>query len=221
MFGQLISEYVLGYLIAYFRHFEEYHQQQVHHQWQPHLYQPIAGKTMVILGTGSIGSQPGSDRENFRSGCYRGQSVRTSPPNSRPFRRFFRSVKLKRALQKADILVCTLPHTPETEGLLNSDNLQMCNQALLFNVGRGKTLKEKDQLAAIKNGFVQHAFLDVFQQEPLAESHPFWKHPNITITPHIAAISFPEQLVDLFVRNLDHWIHHEPLENLIDFNKGY
>ena len=91
----------------------------------------------------------------------------------------------------------TLPNTPETEYLLSADILKSCKNVLLFNVGRGNIIKDEVLLEALEKHALSHAFLDVFEQEPLVEAHPFWQHEGITITPHIAAVSFPEQVVDL------------------------
>lgn len=220
IFGQLISEYVLGYLISYVRHFSQYGLQQEQCLWQPHLYQSIAGKTMVILGTGKIGSFLAESAQALGLHVI-GVNRSGIPPKSKSFSQTFHTCELGAALEKADVLVSTLPHTPETENLLNIESLKCCHQTLLFNVGRGKTLQEEDLLVAIERGHIQHAFLDVFQQEPLEEGHPFWRHPHITVTPHIAALSFPEQVVDIFIQNLDLWMHHEPLEHQIDFERGY
>jgi len=96
-----------------------------------------------------------------------------------------------------------------------------CQQALLFNVGRGKTLVEDELIPLIELGHIQHAFLDVFVAEPLAESHPFWTHAAITVTPHIAALSFPHQVVEIFAENYALWRDGFQLNNRIDFAKGY
>ena len=99
--------------------------------------------------------------------------------------------------------------------------LGLCSGALLFNVGRGSAVDEDGLLAALDSGSVSHAYLDVFKQEPLNEEHPFWQHEGITLTPHIAALSFPEQVTDIFAENYQRWRDGFGLINVVDLNKGY
>lgn len=220
IFGQQISEYVLGYSIAYQRHFYHYHTEQQDSNWQPMPYQSLSGKKMVVLGTGSIGSHLAEVAKSFaivpigvnRSGI---------PTKHSPFSATYHIQELTTALQEADIVVNTLPNTPQTRHILNQESLSHCQGALLFNVGRGTAVEENGLLSALDNGHIRHAFLDVFAQEPLPESHLFWTHENITVTPHIAALSFPEQVVDIFVENYQSWRDGFSLNNLVDIDKGY
>ena len=115
----------------------------------------------------------------------------------------------------------TLPKTEQTLGLLNTETLSHGNGALLFNVGRGEVLDNYGLLDALENKTISHAFLDVFINEPLSQECPYWRHPNITVTPHIAAISFPEQVFEQFSINYLRRRDGFTLLNLVDFNKGY
>ncbi|HHG3266789.1 TPA: D-2-hydroxyacid dehydrogenase [Vibrio parahaemolyticus] len=220
VFGPLIAEYVLGYCISHYRHFMHYHQQQQNKQWQPHLYTSLQSKTMVILGTGSIGKCLAQTAQTMGINTI-GINRSGIPTANDEFAQTFHINELANALRKADIVVNTLPSTPNTRALLNRETLQHLNQALLFNVGRGDVLDEASLLLAIKNRWVEHAFLDVFEQEPLPPAHPFWKLPQVTITPHIAALSFPEQVVDIFADNYRLWRDGFSLNNQVDFKKGY
>ncbi|KUJ00653.1 D-2-hydroxyacid dehydrogenase [Vibrio sp. MEBiC08052] len=220
IFGQAITEYVLGYMIAHYRHFNRYRQQQQQQSWLPHPYERLTGKTMVILGTGNIATFLALAARHMGL-IVIGVNRTGKQPEPCPFDDVYAIRDIEKALAMADVVVNTLPNTPATESLLDLDMLNNCRQALLFNVGRGLTLKEADLIAAIEAGSIQHAFLDVFVTEPLPSSHPFWLHPQITLTPHIAAISFPEQIVDIFIDNLRLWIQGKPLNYVINFNKGY
>lgn len=220
IFGQQIAEYVMGYTISHYRHFNLYQQQQNQQQWRPHQYQSLNDKTMVILGTGSIGAHLSDVAASF--------SIRTIGINSSgipakrgTFTDTYHINELSEALQQADIIVNTLPNTPQTIGLLNQETFRHCHNALLFNVGRGATLNEQALLIALEQGQIQHAFLDVFTEEPLANSHPFWQHSAITVTPHIAALSFPHQVVEVFAHNYRLWRDGFQLEHRINFDKGY
>ncbi|MDF2155875.1 D-2-hydroxyacid dehydrogenase [Vibrio sp. CAU 1672] len=220
IFGPLIAEYVIGYCISHFRHFGQYHQQQQNRQWQPHLYTSLQSKTMVILGTGSIGSCLAKAAQALGIRTI-GVNRTGIPTPGGEFAQTFHINELANALHQADIVVNTLPSTPETCRILNSEALSHLSQALLFNVGRGDVLDNASLLLALKNHWVEHAFLDVFEQEPLPEQHPFWTLPQITVTPHIAALSFPQLVVDIFAENYLRWRDGFSLHNQIDFDKGY
>ncbi len=219
IFGPLIAEYVVGYLVQYYRNFARYSEQQRDHIWQPHHYSSLQGKKILILGTGSIGSHLAKVAKVMGMkvmGVNRSGIVR-----SRDFDSISNFEQLHPVLSEADIIVSTLPATSETQNLLNQSNLSACRHALLFNVGRGDVLSESGLLNAIEGGFIRHAWLDVFKQEPLHQEHPFWKHENITITPHVAADSFPDQVFNIFSHNYLQWHAGEPLDCVVNFDKGY
>ena len=220
IFGPAIAEYVLGYSISHYRHFRTYQQQQEKSHWQPHLYSSLTDKVMVILGTGSIGSHLAQAASAL--GIHTIGVNRTGiPSKAMTFKDTFHINEMKAALEQADIIVNTLPATDSTVGLLNEETLRYCKRALLVHVGRGETLDDKALLVALKNHWIEHAFLDVFTQEPLSEAHPFWKMQQITVTPHIAALSEPRQVVNIFARNYQLWRDGFQLDNMIDFDKGY
>lgn len=220
IFGQPISEYVMGYLIEYFRHFAHYREAQCHSRWQPKHYHSLEGLTMLTLGTGSIASHLAKVAQAFgikviginRSGI---------PAINSPFDETYHIQELNSVLSQVNIIVNTLPSTPQTYRILGENSLSQCSSALLFNVGRGNAICAKSLLDALENQSIQHAFLDVFDEEPLDESNPMWRHPSITITPHIAAVSFPEKVIDVFAQNYQRWRDGFTLLNQIDLAKGY
>lgn len=220
IFGQQIAEYVVGYTISHFRHFSLYQNQQSLQQWLPHQYQSLNDKVMLILGTGSIGAHLSTVAASFGLQVI-GINSSGIPPKSGSFNDTYHINELESAMSQADIVVNTLPNTEQTKGLFNQQTLSYGKQVLLFNVGRGATLIEEDLIPAIEAGYIQHAFLDVFTQEPLTSEHPFWQHPAITVTPHIAALSFPHQVVEIFAHNFQLWRDGFQLDHRIDFNKGY
>lgn len=220
IFGPLIAEYVLGYLTSYYRHFALYQQQQQQQAWQPHHYRSLAGLRMVILGTGVIASHLAKVANSFAIEVI-GVNSSGIPPKDSPFTQVYHIAELESALALADIVVSTLPNTSQTHHILNSESLAFCQHALLFNVGRGANLDESALIAAIDAGHIKHAFLDVFEQEPLSQNHPYWQHPSITITPHIAALSFPQQVVDIFVESFPRWCSGLEPQFVVDFTKGY
>lgn len=220
IFGQQISEYVLGYLIQHHRHFLHYQESQNQAKWEPKPYQSLSARTLLILGTGSIGNHLAKTAQAFgikviginRSGI---------PSMHSPFDETYHIQELDSVLSRVDVVVNTLPSTKETHHLLNHQSLSHCQSALLFNVGRGDVVCENGLLAAIEEQAIAHAFLDVFENEPLEASHPFWHHPAVTITPHIAALSFPEQVVEIFADNYQRWRDGFSLLNEVDLDKGY
>jgi phosphoglycerate dehydrogenase-like enzyme len=220
IFGQQISEYVLGYSINYFRHFDLYRQQQQKRDWQPHSYQSMIGKRLVIFGTGAIGSHLANTVKAL--GIVPIGINRTGiPPRRSAFAETYHINEAAKALEGADIIVNTLPNTPTTKGLFDERLFSACRHALFFNVGRGQTVDGNALLQALERGHLVHAFLDVFIDEPISQECPYWSHPNVTVTPHIAAISFPEQVVDIFAENYLRWRDGFQLQNVIDFERGY
>ncbi|NAW88164.1 D-2-hydroxyacid dehydrogenase [Photobacterium halotolerans] len=219
IFGQLISEYVLGLLISHQRHFGRYQAQQQQAQWQPHSYGTLSDKTMVILGTGSIGQHLAGVAKALGMTVL---GVNRSGESAAPdFDKVMAIKDLGEALQQADVLVSVLPATAMTDNLLNADSLSHCRDTLFFNVGRGNAVCEPGLLQALASGALSHAFLDVFKQEPLPAEHPFWCHPQITVTPHIAAESFPQQVMEIFKTNYLRYVEGKPLQYQIDFTLGY
>jgi glyoxylate/hydroxypyruvate reductase A len=129
---------------------------------------------------------------------------------------------LRTALQEADILVLLLPLTPETENLLNADRLALLPPgAVILNPGRGPLIDDAALLAALDRGHLGHATLDVFRTEPLPPEHPFWAHPRVTVTPHIASETRPETAAEVIAENIRRGEAGQPLLHLVDRDAGY
>lgn len=220
IFGQLIAEYVLGFTLQHYRHFQDYKANQEQQIWSPKPYSSLADKRMLILGTGSIGSYLANSAHSLGLSVS-GVNSRGIPVKNAKFDAIYHIQELPAALQESDIVVNTLPDTPATQKLLNHQTLAHCHNVLLFNVGRGSTIDEQALLDAIQHQQVEHAFLDVFEVEPLEKNHPFWHNSAITVTPHIAALSFPEQVMDIFKDNYQRWRDGFRLANSVDIEKGY
>jgi phosphoglycerate dehydrogenase-like enzyme len=220
IFGQQIAEYVLGHSIAHLRHFGAYQQQQQQKQWQPLPYQTLSGRKLMILGCGSIG------RELARAAGALGLHTigvnRTGiPPRESTFDEVVHIEQLHDRLPEADILVSTLPGTPQTKGMFNQAFFACCRNVLFFNVGRGDAVVTQALLNALQGRQVEHAFLDVFINEPISQQCPYWSNPKVTVTPHIAAYSFPDQVFAIFCDNYQRWRDGFSLQHLVDFDKGY
>lgn len=225
IFGQQIAEYVLGYLLQHYRDFNQYAADQTQRVWLPQPYKSIQDQVMVILGTGSIGKHLAKVAKAFGIRTI-GVNRSGIPAMNSPFDDTYHVQELDNALIRAHIVVNTLPSTPETYHLLNQDTLNKCHDVLLFNVGRGSVLCEKSLLNAlerdsVEHSAVQHAFLDVFEQEPLSSEHPFWEHPQVTLTPHVSALSQPEAVIEIFAENYQRLTDGFHLLHEVDLEKGY
>ncbi|MDJ0823982.1 MAG: glyoxylate/hydroxypyruvate reductase A [Rhodobacter sp.] len=129
---------------------------------------------------------------------------------------------LDAALSEAEILVLLLPLTTGTEGLLDAQRLaQLPNGAVVINPGRGQLIDDNALLAALDSGQIGHATLDVFREEPLPEDHPFWAHPSVTVTPHIASETRAETAAQVIAENIRRSEAGEPLLHLVDRKAGY
>ena len=130
-------------------------------------------------------------------------------------------------LGATDILVCLLPHTPATEGILNRDLFRKLSSdgplgaPVLINAGRGKLQVGADILASLDAGELGGATLDVFEEEPLPAESAFWQHPKVTVTPHNAADSEPEALCQYILRQIKSYEGGGQLENVVDKRAGY
>ena len=130
--------------------------------------------------------------------------------------------QLPAALGRAEILINLLPDTPATRDLLDADRLAMLPRgAWIINPGRGTAIVDRALIDALDRGGLGHAVLDVFRTEPLPGDHPFWSHPSITVTPHIAAETRPETAAPVVAENLRRAISGRPVLNLVDRSKGY
>lgn len=129
---------------------------------------------------------------------------------------------LTEALRGAEIIVLLLPDTAETTDTMNAQTLALLAKgAFIINPGRGPLIDDTALLAALDSGQVAHATLDVFRVEPLPKEHPFWAHPNVTVTPHIAAETRPDTAAIEIAANIQRCENGEPMMNVVDRNTGY
>ena len=213
IFGPLMSEYVFGHLLSLTRQLPLYREQQQQGVWQSHPYQGLKGKTLLLLGTGSIGQHIAHTGKHF------GMRVLGISHSGRERAGFDQVYKM---LAQADVIVSVLPATRETRHLFTAERFGHCKPgAIFFNVGRGNAVHEGDLLAALQAGKPAMAVLDVFEQEPLPADSPLWHQPNLIVTPHNSAYSFPEDVAQIFIRNYIRFIDGQQLDGRIDFDKGY
>ncbi|WP_111558970.1 2-hydroxyacid dehydrogenase [Paracoccus sediminilitoris] len=125
-------------------------------------------------------------------------------------------------LAGSQIVICLLPDTADTRNLLDARRLALLPKgAWIINAGRGTLIDDDALLQGLNDGRPAHAVLDVFRSEPLAPDHPFWTHPGITVTPHVAADTRPATAAPVAVQNLRRAMQGQPVDNLVDRAKGY
>lgn len=226
-YGGLISEYVIGVILAMFRQLPRYVRQQAEALWQPHgAARRLCGATVLILGAGDIGMAVAHRLRPFGARCLGvRRTARETPPD---FESVHTQADLPDLLPRADVVVGCLPDTPETRGLLDETALRaMKPGALLVNVGRG-TLIDLDALARVlAEGRLLGAALDVTSPEPLPPAHPLWAMDNVLLTPHVAGVGFgsdldtQDRIVDLCCENLRRFHAGQPLRSVVDLETGY
>jgi phosphoglycerate dehydrogenase-like enzyme len=219
VFGPLMSEYVFAYLLLHERRILQRYEAQKNKVWDASITGSLRGKTIGLLGVGSIAVHLASTAKQF------GMRVRGYSRSSRGCKdvdQYFHSADLKEFVIGLDYLVNSLPNTQETRHLVNSEMLGwLPSHAVFVNVGRGSTVDESALATALSKGLIAGAVLDVFEQEPLPKEHVFWKTPNLFITSHTSAPSLPIDLALLFIENYYRYSQNLPLHYLVDFDRGY
>ena len=212
-------EYVLYNVLRYHRRMPDYAQQQNKALWIERSQSVPSERRVGILGLGEIGlacaealNRLGFDvigwsrskKEILNVGCFYGDE------------------SLKPFLSQSHILICLLPLTPETQGILNKVTLAALPAgSYLINVGRGGHLIEGDLLDALNSGHIAGATLDVFREEPLGKDNPFWHHPHVTVTPHIAALTLPQTAVPVIADIINRVRAGRKVPGMVDPALGY
>lgn len=212
-----MSRYVLAALGYWEQNLLSYHQQKSLKKWAPlHVRdRPLTG----IFGLGTIGQQVAKD---LVANGYSIRGFSNSPKQVSGVSTYEGPAQLKSFLTGLQCLVCLLPLTKNTEGMVDQAVFsQMASDSFLINAARGGVLNEADMLAALDNGKLSAAFLDVFNQEPLPNGHVFWEHSKITITPHVASITDLIPACKQIAENIQRKMAGLPLLFEVDKEKGY
>jgi len=214
-----MCEYASWAVLSLHRDMLRYRQQQVARCWQAHLLQPAMNRRVGVMGLGTQAQQilatlaplgfalsgwARSAHQLAGVDCYAG------------------TAQLPAFLSQCDILLCVLPLTEQTQGILNRQLFaQLPQGAALINMGRGGHLVEEDLLDALDSGQLSGAVLDVLQEEPAPAEHPFWAHPQIVLTTHIAAMTQPASAFGVLLENIRRFERGEPMTGEVDRHKGY
>jgi len=214
-----MSEFVVHRVLHFHRKFHVYDQMQRDHDWQELVQDDTLQKRVGILGLGNLGADAASHLAPFG---FKIAGWSRSEKHIDGVQSFYGPGGLKDFLARTDILVCLLPLTPETQGILNAETLsQLPKGAYVINSGRGLQIVEEDLLAALDRGHMAGAALDVFCTEPLPTDNPIWDHPKIIVTPHIASLSSPQSAAREIAENIRRIRRGETPNDLVDMGAGY
>ncbi|CDG21507.1 Glyoxylate/hydroxypyruvate reductase A [Xenorhabdus poinarii G6] len=214
-----MQEYALYSVLHYFRRMDEYKQYQSQRLWHP--VSPHNRKEFVIgvLGAGVLGCRVIEKLQEFD---FTVRCWSRTPKQIDQVESFYGKAQLGDFLSECQVLINILPDTPETRGILNLSLFkQLKPESYMINMARGTQLIEQDLLIAIEKGYIAGATLDVFVEEPLSNLHPFWTHPRINITPHIAAQTIPDNALDMIGENIRRMENGESPIGLVDMALGY
>lgn len=214
-----MRDYCVWAVLRHYRGLDLHAENQPLKKWVYYIPPPKSAVSVGVMGLGELGG------EVARAVADLGFSVRgwaRSPKTIDRVECFSGSGGLAAFAARTDILICLLPLTPETRGILARPLFEMLPKgARLINVGRGDHLVEPDLLAALESGRIARATLDVFSREPLPPEHPFWSHSKVTVTPHVAAFGSAVSAAPVVVENLRRAVARKPLLNQVDIERGY
>ncbi|HVV19697.1 MAG TPA: D-2-hydroxyacid dehydrogenase [Pseudonocardiaceae bacterium] len=222
VFEEPIADYVLALVLAFAKDLPTTIRLQTEHRWQHRETEPIAGRAALVVGTGPIGRAIG--RKLALLGMRVSGAGRTARSGDPDLGDIVDMDGLPSALGDADYVVLAAPLTDRTRGLVDAAVLAaMRPTARLINVGRGDLVREPDLVAALRDGVIAGAALDVFADEPLPASSPLWRMANVVVSPHMSGdlVGWRDDLAALFVDNLRRYVSGAPLRNVVDKALGY
>jgi glyoxylate/hydroxypyruvate reductase A len=211
-----MSETVLAHTLDWHRRLYRYREQQPQARWHRYRQYMASDHTVGLLGLGALGTD--AARKLLALG-FKVAGFSRRPKRLEGVECF---VDLESFLKETNVLVCLLPLTDKTKGILDLENLNKVKKGGgLINVARGPHVVVPDLIAALDSGQLAHAWLDVFDEEPLPASSPLWKHPGVSITPHAAALTEPRTAVAAIAENVERVRRGEKPLNLVDLAAGY
>lgn len=216
-----MPESIIGSLLYVTRGFDILAKQQAEHVWHRTPPEPLSGKTLGILGLGTLGSEVARKLEPFQIQVI---GTQRNPRNTPYVDEVFGPESTGKVLKRSDFVLLLLPVTPDTENIVDRTSLKLMKPtAYLLNFGRGKLVVDKDLIEAINEKCIKGAVLDVFRQEPLPPDHPFWDTEGIKVLPHIGGMHPSRDILvaKLFVKNLHAFVNEQPMHEIVDFSKGY
>jgi glyoxylate/hydroxypyruvate reductase A len=214
-----MTEYVIHAVLDHSRDMEKYRRDQARKIWDPKFPRPRKDVGVGVMGLGELGAATAIGLVELG---YRVLGWSRTPKEIMGVETFWGMEQFSHFLSQTDILVCLLPLTPQTEGILNLETFRRLRPgAFLINVARGRHLIEEDLIVALDRGILSGARLDVFEVEPLPADHPFWDHPKIQITPHVSSLTEPEAVAPQILENYGRVLRGLEPVNQVDLQRGY
>jgi glyoxylate/hydroxypyruvate reductase A len=219
LLAQSMYEYICTAVMYYFRDFDIYETQQYQSNWKPRSPKSIAHTTIGIMGLGKLGEYSASKFSKIGFNVIGWSRTKKSISG---VKFYAGNGQLGDFLSQVNILICLLPLTNETRGILNLENFsKLPFGACLVNVARGEHLIDEDLITALNEGQLRGACLDVFRVEPLSLKHPFWEHNKILLTPHCSSITDPISVAPQILKNYRLMKSGRPLMNQVNPFRGY
>jgi len=221
IFNDHIAAHIMMYVLSFARGMHYYVRRQLAHEYRPArvdtgvVHLPEA--TALIVGVGGIGSEAAKHCTHFGMQVLGIDARREDTPEG--VAELHRPEELDGLLPKADFVILTIPHTPQTEGMFGRAKFRaMKDSAFFINIGRGKTTRLHDLDAALRAGEIAGAGLDVYEEEPLPKDHPLWTAPNTILTPHTAGFGpyLNDRRYEILVDNARRFAAGQPLRNVVD-----
>lgn len=219
IFGQVMAEYMLTYMLVHEREVLSRLVSQVERRWDDRPGQSLEGRQVLIVGTGDIGQRVAEFLLPFGVTL---RGVASTAREQAPFVEVVGLEQLPRMVEQADYVLNLLPDTPATHDLYDAALFQRFKPSALFiNAGRGVAVVDADLVEALKQGHLAGAVIDVCRQEPLPQRHPFWTAWGLLLTGHSSAHSSPAAMTRLFVENVRAYTAGQALRGEVDFQRGY
>lgn len=219
-----ISEHIIGVLLGYYRGLNEAVKKQSRSEWAQDSihYDQLAGKNLLVVGTGHIGQQLSKSIHSLGINVY---GINTTGHPADGFVETYSIKNMAKIVPEMDIVVGILPGTHETYHIFNSDIFEKMKKSAVFvNVGRGDTVHTKELITSLEEKHFAFAALDVFEEEPLPKESPLWEIDNILITPHISGmtVDFQNKFMKIFLANLKSYVSSKEISvNQVELKRGY
>ncbi len=211
-----MSAFVLALVLDKMRNISLHHAEK---KWNPLPYQTLEEEQIGIMGLGVLGKAAAL---TLAKNGLKVSGWSKSKKHIEGVSTYNGKNGLNDFLKNTSILICLLPLTSETENILSKELFEkLPNGAYLINIARGQHLVEQDLLEMLDKEHLSGASLDVFRTEPLPEEHPFWKHPKVHVSPHIASVTDPKKVVSQLMENYDRLQNDKPMKNVVELEKEY
>lgn len=219
VFGESMSEYVFGYMLFFKKRIRARVLAQRAKKWDDEDGGVLRGKTLSLLGVGSIGAHLAKTAKHFRMNV---RGFTRSSEDCRDVDEYFHNPDILKFVDGLDYLVSVLPRTENTNQIVNAELLNsLPSHTVFINVGRGNAVDNSALVDALNSKKIAAAVLDVTSPEPLPEDHPFWETDNLFLTFHTSAMSYPEDMVNIFIENYRLYLEGKPMNHQVDFERGY